>query len=124
MAWRCFTLLALIGCKSDEEATGCSGFPDAATAPGHTLDNSDDCGHWEVATGAHIYINVVVTEADVPCEGTTEGAVTIPYDPIYSNLSDQDPKWTYDVQGVEPGSGSLDVSCDDGTTFEAMFTVI
>lgn len=124
MPWRLFTLALIVGCADEEEPDGCTSFPETATPTGRVLDNSDDCGHWEVPTGEHVYINVVITTAEARCEGTADGAVTIPYDPIFSDLSNEDPKWTFDVQGVSEGEGSLDVSCDDGTTFEARFTVI
>ena len=92
--------------------------------PDDKLTNDDDCGTWEIVLGERLLINITVTEEEAPCEGEVSGGVTMPYSPIYSNQNTEDPKWTFDVRASSPGSGGLDVSCDDGTTFEAFFEVV
>lgn len=113
--------VAACGGRGEEE--GCADFPGEATAPTGTLGGINDCGHWSLAVGAHVYLNVEVTAPDMDCSGTTSGAVFLPYDPIYSNLSDDAAKWTFDIEGGEAGEGTLDVTCEEGTRWSGIFTV-
>lgn len=114
-------LLLLLGCAGTE-ANECQP-PAEATVPDGGLNNDDDCGHWAVGVDEHLYIRVELTEPDQDCEGETTGSVEQPYAPIYSNLSDSAPKWTFDVLGMEAGEGTLDIVCGEGTTWSGSFTV-
>ncbi len=118
-------LLLACGDKEEDAESGCTDadFPASASDPDGVLDGWDDCGLWALAVGDHAYINVVVSEAEVPCDWDVSGGVVVPYDPTYSNMSDDDPKWTFDVEATETGDGELDVSCDDGSTWTGRFVV-
>ena len=123
LIWTMSLLLPLAACGDSAALGGCDDFPaDAAVASG-SLGSEDTCGRWALAVGEHLYINVDLTEPDQDCTGTTTGGVTLPYDPIYSNPSNSSPRWTFDVEGVEAGEGALDVSCAEGSTWGARFTV-
>ena len=114
----------LLACAGGADTGGaCASFPDTASSTARPLDNGDDCGTWAVEVGGHVYVNVAVSDPAATCAGETAGAVSLPYDPIFSHAAEEPPKWTFDVVGDEPGEGSLDVRCDDGTRWSGRFVV-
>ena len=121
-----FLLLLSPACGGDEEedgAGGCEEIAAEAESLDGTLDGRDDCGRFSMAVGDHAYVNVEVTAPEEECTGTTSGGVVLPYDPIYSNPSNGEPKWTFDVEAMEAGEGELDVTCVDGTRWTGVFEV-
>lgn len=116
-------LWLLLACATPVD-DGCA-WPDAASAPAGVLESAaDDCGWWSLAVGEHLYVNVAVTEADAPCGPPEMDAVLAENaGAIYSNLSGQGPKWTYDLVGVSAGETTVAIHCDDGTQFSARVTV-
>ena len=116
-------LLLLLACASPSEG-GCS-WPDAAVAPDGVLESAaDDCGWWALAVGDHLYVNVAVGEADATCDPPEMDAVlTENAGAIYSNLSGQGPKWTYDLVGAAAGETTVAITCSDGSGFSAKVTV-
>jgi hypothetical protein len=111
---------ALSSCKPEEKPEGCV-WPEEPTPPTSTVTES--CGWYLLDVGDHLYINVYVTEPESPCEADWEPGLEVP-DPIYSDLSNDDPKWTFDIRAQVPGS-ELDVSivCEDGTEIEVRVDV-
>lgn len=124
--WTLSATLLLPACggegEPDDEA-GCASFPEEATPLDGTLDGRDDCGHFSLAVGEHAYVNVEVIEPEADCTGTASGAVALAYDPIYSNPSNGEPKWTFDLEAVSTGEGELDVSCVEGSRWSGRFEV-
>lgn len=118
--------ILLLACGGEEEADdedGCAGFPEEATPLDGTLDGRDDCGAFSLAVGDHAYVNVEVGEPEAECTGTASGAVALAYDPIYSNPSNGEPKWTFDLEALSAGEGELDVSCVEGSRWSGRFEV-
>ncbi|MDP2315589.1 MAG: hypothetical protein Q8P41_22005 [Pseudomonadota bacterium] len=109
----------LFACATPDES-GCS-FPDAAVAPDGVVE--DSCGWYALAVGEHLYANVYVAEPSSPCS-VALGEGLSARDPIYSAMSDDAPKWTYDVTAEAAGVEQIvDVTCEDGTRWQARVDV-
>ena len=117
-------LLLLAACAGDD-ASDCAAWPDEAVAADGVLGNADTCGYWRLGVGEHLYVNVSVTVAESPCTASMEPAIGLNADPIYTNLSNDGPKWTFDVVGLSATDGyaGLQVECGEGTTFAARVVV-
>ena len=89
----------------------------------HTLDSEDSCQRWELGVGAHAYINVSVQSENTECQSNVAPPLSIPYEPTYSNLGSEGPKWTYDILGESEGEGAAVIECQDGTVWEGYFIV-
>lgn len=118
-------LLLLAACGDDEtdSTEGCESFPDEATAIDGPIGAAEDCGRWSLSADKHAYVNVEVSEPEAECTGTPGGVMSLANDPIYSNASNDEPKWTFDLVPSGPGEGSLDVTCVDGSTWGGRFVV-
>jgi hypothetical protein len=114
--------LLLLACAGEADtAPNCEATEAAAELP-VPMGNEHHCGTFPLTAGEHAYLSVFVS-ADAQCEGATDGAVSMPYLPIYTNMSNDEPKWTFDVLGDSAGEGALTVTCDDGTTWTGFFVV-
>ncbi len=113
-------VLLLPACAPSEEEEGCD-WPDSPVAPDGTVQ--DSCGWYTLAVGGHLYANVYVTEPESPCTAALGDGLSA-RDPIYSAMSDDAPKWTFDVVAQVPGTEQpVDVTCEDGTTWQAKVDV-
>ena len=88
-----------------------------------TLNLDDSCQVWEMDIGAHAYINVHVSSENTDCDPELAGHLSIPYDPTYSNMGEEGPKWTFDILGEAQGEGAVRIACQDGTVWEGYFIV-
>lgn len=114
---RLVVLVLLAACSAPEEQTGCD-WPDAATAPTGVVTEADTCGWWLLAVGEHLYVNIHVAERESPCEGSFGGGLEV-RDPIYSDIGEEGPKWTYDLHAQVPGPmQEVSITCEDGTAWE------
>ena len=106
-------MLFLLACASST----CD-WPATATAPDGSVE--DSCGYWAVPVGEHLYANVYLSEPESPCEAALDPALHLNSDPIYSAMSNDAAKWTYDVV-VDAAGDPLEVTvtCDDGTAWYA-----
>ena len=113
----------LLACT--EPAPDDCAWPDSATDAGGVLENTDTCGFWSLEVDGHLYVNVGLTEPDGECSAAMGEEVSLNASPIYSNLTTDGPKWTFDVVGVAPTApfASLDVPCDEGTRWAARVEV-
>ena len=111
----------LLGC--DAEPAGCD-FPDSATPPSGVLDSSDDCGHWALSLGEHLYLNLAVDSFEVTCSLSAGEGVEEFASPSFSDLGDQGAQWTYDLVATElTQSSEVVISCSDGGGWESLVTV-
>lgn len=117
-------LLLLAACAGDDPS-GCEAWPDEPVTAGGVLGNADTCGYWRLAVEEHLYVNVSVTVEESPCSATMDPAIGLNADAIYTNLSNDGPKWTFDVVGLTPSEGysGLQIECGEGTTFAARVVV-
>jgi hypothetical protein len=115
-------LLLLLACATPEEDVTCAAWPDAASAPDGVVE--DSCGWWQIAVGDHLYVNVYLAEADATCSDALGDGLVLNSDPIYTNMSDDAPKFTYDIVGDAAGTAlGVDITCDDGTRWGAQVDV-
>lgn len=120
-------LLALLLACSTEAVTGCQDYPSTATEPPGVLGSTDTCGYWVIAVDDHLYANVEVTEAQSPCTSALGDGIVLNSDPIYSALSNDVSKWTFDVVGAAATGtdyAGFEVACDDGTEWSARIQVV
>lgn len=116
-------ILGMFACGEPEPEPACEEWRPLANVDG-VIDNDEDCGQWTLPIGEHLYVNVYVSEELSPCEAEHAAEIGLPYDPIYTNLETDGPKWTFDFVGNEVVSDSaIDVSCDDGTEWHARVSV-
>lgn len=107
----------------ESESTSPCWSGDNAGPVDHTLELDDSCQRWEIKVGEHAYINVHVESENTQCQSKLAAHLTIPYDPTYSNLGGDGPKWTYDILAVVEGEGQAVIECQDGTVWEGYFIV-
>lgn len=120
---RTAALLALLagGCAAD---AGPCAFPDAASDPGGVVSNTDACGFWALAVGDHLYLDLHVTTELPTCVAQVGDGLSIPNDPIYTNMADDGPKYTYDIVADAPtDAAAVDITCDEGTSWHAQVAV-
>ncbi len=114
--------LFVLACAVPPDDGSCTEWP----ADPAELDGSvdADCGWYTLAVGDHLYANVYITEAEAPCEVELDEGLVLNSSPIYSALSNDAPKWTVDVVAEEAGEELLvDVTCEDGTRWQARLDV-
>lgn len=119
-------LALLLACAPSDSDAACAAFPAEPTAPEGVLGPEDSCGFWALALGEHLYADVVVTEPLAECDATLGAGLELFSSPIYSAMSNDEPKWTFDVVGVaatEAAGAELSVRCADGSGFEALVRV-
>ena len=90
------------------------------------LSAEDTCGFWSLALGDHLYVDVVVTEPLAECEATLGAGLELFSSPIYSAMSNDEPKWTFDVVAVaatDPAGAEVSIECVDGSTWGALVRV-
>lgn len=116
-------LLLALACA--EPAPDACAWPEAATAASGVLENADTCGFWSLPVDGHLYVNVGLTEPDVDCSAAMDTALALNAQPIYSNLTTDGPKWTFDVVGLAPADpwAAFDVTCEEGTRWAARVEV-
>lgn len=119
-------LLALLfACTTPTEAVVCPDLPDSGSTPPTVLGNSDACGRWIVALGEQLVVSIVVTEPEATCEMETDAGLTLLYDPIYTAMSNDEPKWTFQVKADAEVEGAwIDVTCEDGTRWASVVDVV
>ncbi len=100
-------------------------WPEAAVVADGVLENVDTCGYWSIVGDDHLYVNVALTEPDMDCSAAMDAEVALNSAPIYSNLTTDGPKWTFDVVGLAPTDtfASFDVTCAEGTRWVARIDV-
>lgn len=109
------------GCAADPAACD---YPDAPTAVDGVLGNADACGYWSLAEGARLYLDLHVTTELPTCVAEVGAGLGIPNEPIYTNLADDGPKYTYDIVAIAPtDAAAVDVTCDEGTAWHAQVAV-
>lgn len=109
------------GCAADPAACA---YPDAPTALSGVLGNGDTCGYWSLAEGAHLYLDLHVTTELPTCLAESGPELSTPNEPIYTNLADDGPKYTYDIVAIAPAdAAAFDVTCDEGTAWHALVAV-
>jgi hypothetical protein len=118
--------ILLFGCAPEpEEEVVCADFPTSATEAPTVLENDDSCGHWSVPLGDQLVVSLIITEPEAPCELASDEGLTLLYDPIYTNMSNDSPKWTFQVGAdVEAEGVPLEISCEEGTTWAALVDVV
>ena len=120
-------LIALLYACAEEpvKEEACAGMPDSASTPPTVLGNEHDCGYWTVALDAQLYVSIVVEEVESPCASDPGEGLEQLYDPIYSNMNNDAPKWTFQILGTSVIEGTtLSVTCDEGTTWHAKVDVV
>ena len=120
-------MLLLLLAWTEPAASGCDDYPTDPTPPPGVLGSADTCGYWSLAVGEHLYTSVGVTEAQSPCSAALGDGIVLNADPIYSAMSDDVPKWTFDVVGESStgtGYAGVEIACDDGTEWSARIQVV
>lgn len=118
-------LLLSFACAS-LSTSPCADWPSDPVEADGVLENADSCGFWLLPVGEHLYVNVGITAEESTCAATMEPYVELNADPIYSNMSNEGPKWTFDFVGMKPSGAEatgIDVSCDEGTEWAARVVV-
>ena len=114
--------LLLLACAPATDETACTSWPDAAVPPDGVTEES--CGWYALSVGGHLYANVYVTDPDAGCDAVLADGLALNAEPIFSNMSDDAAKWTYDIVATSAGNSlHADVTCSDGTRFEARVDV-
>lgn len=112
------TLLLLAACADEPPAPACASFPDSPSAPATVLSNEDDCGFWSLAMDEQLIVSVYVTVPEAPCSDEVGDGLELPSTPIYTNMSDDASKWTYQFFAVAAAdSAEIAITCDEGTTW-------
>jgi hypothetical protein len=110
-----------------EALDACAEFDDSvAPSPTEVLGNNEDCGHWNVAPGDEVVLSIYLTEPESKCTVLADESLTMPYgEGIYTNLSDDGPKYTFQVIVADNAAGELEwwLACADGTTWAGQFSV-
>ncbi len=117
---------ALSACGGSPPCT----FPGSSTSPSGVLSEADTCGYWSVAVDTsspddgHIYLDLHVSRELPDCALSLGDGIDVPNDPIYTNLSTDGPKYTYDFVGQSAiALTTADISCDEGTEWHAEMDV-
>lgn len=118
-------LLLLLQACTPEEPPLCEAFPDAPTPADGTLHNADGCGWWELPVGEQLIVSVVMTEPDHECEGEMGDGLALVASPMYSNMSNDEPKMTFQMEGVAPVTAfELYLTCTEGTEWLSKVDVV
>ena len=113
-------ILPLVACSEP----GPCAFPDSAVATGGVIENEDSCGFWLVPVGDHLYVDLHVTRELPDCAIAVGSGLSIPNDPIYSNLGTDGAKYTYDIVADSAvAETNIDITCDEATEWHALVTV-
>ena len=88
-----------------------------------TLDNDDSCMIWALSIDEHAYINVSISNENIECNYSIDTVLTVPYDPTYSAMGSEGPKWTFDIQAIAYGEGTAHIVCEDQTVWWGHFIV-
>ena len=121
---RLLPVLLLAACAG--ETPICEDFPSSPQPWSGVLSNAESCGFYGLAIDEHMVVSTYVTEEQSPCVSELGPSVELNADPVYSNLSDDGAKYTWDVVGVEPTEGDFDLvtfTCEDGTAWQARVRV-
>lgn len=117
-----FLFACLLACAAAPEAGACTAWPGEAEAAEGVVETN--CGWFVMPVGEHLVANVYVTEPESPCVVALDEGLKLNSSPIYSAMSNDVPKWTVDVVAEAPGDSLLvDVTCDDGTRWQARVNV-
>ena len=117
-------MLFLLACATPEPEGPCPEYADALPVDG-VVDNGAACGPWTLPVGEHLYVSVYIEEPEVPCAESHDAALDRPYEPSYTNMSNDAPKWTYDFVGLEAAEGQeVAIECDEGTSWHARVDVV
>jgi hypothetical protein len=115
-----FAILPLVACSEPGPCT----FPDPAVETGGVLGNEDTCGFWQVPVGEHLYLDLHVTRELPDCAAAVGDGLSLPNDPIYTNLAPDGPKYTYDIVADSAvAETNIDITCDEATEWHALVTV-
>lgn len=111
---------ALVGCASP----GPCDFPADASVPADVLGDADTCGFWSIAAGDHLILDLHVQRELPDCALSLGPNLSNPNDPIYTNLTGDGPKYTYDiVADAAVEETTVDIACDEATQWHALVTV-
>lgn len=114
------TFAALAGCASP----GPCDFPADASVPATVLEETDTCGFWSIAAGDHLILDLHVQRELPDCALSLGPNLSNPNDPIYTNLTGDGPKYTYDiVADAAVEETTVDIACDEATQWHALVTV-
>jgi hypothetical protein len=119
-------LALLIACAGEEEPSGCADWPSDPVAPDGVLRADEDCGFWTIAVDEHLYVDLVITVPLAECPSTLGDGIELFSTPIYSAMSNDEPKLTFDVVGAAPTGSEyalFDVLCEEGSRFSARIDV-
>ena len=119
-------LALLLACASADPDAACDDYPAEPSDPSGVLSTADTCGFWTLEVGDHLYVDVVVTEPLAECEATLGAGLELFSSPIYSAMSNDEPKWTFDVVGTaatDPAGAEVRVECVDGSAWGALVRV-
>ncbi len=88
------------------------------------LEETDTCGFWSVAVGDHLVLDLHVQRELPDCALSLGPSLSNPNEPIYTNLTGDGYKYTYDIvaDAVEAES-TVDIACDEGTEWHALVTI-
>ncbi|MSP54152.1 MAG: hypothetical protein EXR69_00870 [Myxococcales bacterium] len=112
--------LAVSACAPPEACD----FPTEASAAGGVITEADACGYWSLAVGGHLYLDLHVSRELPDCALSLGDGVEVPNDPIYSALTTDSSKYTYDFVGQTAiEETSVDIACDEGTEWHALIRV-
>ncbi len=113
-------ILQLVACSDP----GPCAFPDSAVATDGVLGNEDTCGFWQVPVGEHLYLDLHVTRELPDCAAAVGDGLSLPNDPIYSNLATDGAKYTYDIVADSAvAETNIDITCDEATEWHALVAV-
>jgi hypothetical protein len=117
-------LLLLLACASDPKEGACTEFATDPAAPDGVLTNDDDCGTWSLAVDDQLVVSVYVTVEQATCEAEMGDGLDLPYEPIYTNLSDDGAKVTFQFKATAAAQdSSIAITCDEGTTWNAHLVI-
>lgn len=115
------TTFLFAGCAPADDGS-CTEWPDGPAPLDGVVEES--CGWYTLAVGERLYANVYVTEPEARCDETIGEGVALTNEPIYSAMSNDAPKWTYDLTAESAAEGVLvDITCEEGTRFQVKMDV-
>lgn len=96
---------------------------DPAAIPG-VLTEVDTCGFWSMPLDSHLFLDLHIRSELPDCLLSLGPSLSSPNDPIYTNLTGDGPKYTYDIiADAASEETTIGIACDEGTEWEALVRV-